>query len=500
MARSFVSANGQYMSYVFSSASVSPVSALPLTLAVWFRQTTQVSARLLEISNGTTALGVAINTTGTGSVSARSVASSVANQSTSSTLVTNRAWTHVAGVFTSSSRTVYQNGIAGTANNSSSNPSLMTNVTLGARYDGALPTNGQIAYPAVWNVALTAAELLQLASGASPLTVRPQNLVLFYPLNTPGINEVGGNYRTGEVHVLAGRGTTGYPTWAVDPTLRTGIRRSIPTPNTDPTTARFSAVSSSKLWRNAVDGGNHTGTPVDGDTVCVWQDRLTPTASTLTFSGTQGATASQPSWKSPGAMSAASLYFDGGDTFRLINNAQSANQPLSTLFSASTKTAIFAIRLTADGTNLTNPYDNTAVFSDSSGYFGLHVKTSGGTHTLVAYNWDGSSKSCSVTVSLNTDYVVMIRQNATTLYLSVLSGSSGGTRADASVATGNTSVLTGTPQLMKNYNSQQYATGYMGEMWFAAADLGATNTYLSEIVATWLPASTATNTNMLLMF
>ncbi len=40
---------------------------------------------------------------------------------------------------------------------------------------------GQIAHPAIWNVALTDAEVAMLAAGISPLRVRPEALVMYLP-------------------------------------------------------------------------------------------------------------------------------------------------------------------------------------------------------------------------------------------------------------------------------------------------------------------------------
>ena len=42
--------------------------------------------------------------------------------------------------------------------------------------------SGHIAEAAIWNVALTAAEVTVLAKGVSPLFIRRQNLVAYWPL------------------------------------------------------------------------------------------------------------------------------------------------------------------------------------------------------------------------------------------------------------------------------------------------------------------------------
>ncbi len=267
------------------------------------------------------------------------------------------------------------------------------------------------------------------------------------------------------------------------------LRRFNPTPQDFPLPlAWFYAGDTSHLWTNPVDGGSHTGTPTDSGLVGVWQDKYTPGGHSLAFSGSAGATANQPHWFSSTGMYLPSLYFDGGDSLNAINNTLSTYQPLSAFVGAANKTIIFALRLTAAGTNSANIYDNTGILSDSGGYFGLHLKTVSGTHTLYAYNWDGNADSAGVTVSLDTDYVVMIRHNGSSLSLSVLSGALGVTRSDANTSSGATSNVTGTLRLAKNYASAMW-TGYIGEIYLSNCCLSSTNAVLTDFVSRWLPGT-----------
>lgn len=96
------------------------------------------------------------------------------------------AWCHVAGVQSSTTnRVCYLNGVAGTANTGSSNPSGMDRVTIGQlRLNGNLVSvwNGDVAEAAIWSAALTTAEIAMLSAGVSPLFVRPASLVFYAPL------------------------------------------------------------------------------------------------------------------------------------------------------------------------------------------------------------------------------------------------------------------------------------------------------------------------------
>lgn len=189
MGRQFVAASSQRL----ESSSV-PVAAVPLTLALWVMPRTFTSTGgLFGIHNNGSPLDhfrVLNNSSGTASAQAASSGSfGTANSSRSMTL---SAWNHVAGVFTSStSRACFVNGAGKGTNATNITPGALTHVITGAHRGSSPDTysvyhNGIIASPAIWSVALTDAEIRQLAQGADPRTIRPQNLVAFWPLDTPG--------------------------------------------------------------------------------------------------------------------------------------------------------------------------------------------------------------------------------------------------------------------------------------------------------------------------
>jgi len=106
---------------------------------------------------------------------------------------------HVCAVFESTtSRSVYiDGGSKGTDTTSKDYPSGIDAMAVGRleRSSPAAYTNGRVSHVAIWNVALTDGEVAALAAGASPLTVRAQSLVAFWPIignNSPEIDIVGG--------------------------------------------------------------------------------------------------------------------------------------------------------------------------------------------------------------------------------------------------------------------------------------------------------------------
>jgi len=95
-------------------------------------------------------------------------------------------WNHVAAVFASSaSRLAYLNGVAGTVNTTDVTPATTpdrTAIGVQIKSDGSRSNGATVEYlseAAIWNVALTAAEILQLAAGYSPLFVRPESLIAY---------------------------------------------------------------------------------------------------------------------------------------------------------------------------------------------------------------------------------------------------------------------------------------------------------------------------------
>lgn len=109
--------------------------------------------------------------------------------------VTASTWQHYGASYTLASRYAYLNGIPGPE--STPSPGAMTNWVnfyIGAANVSGLAdyVDGAIAEVGIWNAILTSAEMLTLSKGYSPLFVRPQNLVHYFPLVRSNIDVVGG--------------------------------------------------------------------------------------------------------------------------------------------------------------------------------------------------------------------------------------------------------------------------------------------------------------------
>lgn len=108
---------------------------------------------------------------------------------------------HVAAVFTSAtSRNVYIDGVAETANTTNIGTQNAANtITIGARwnttlgnYAGGSSHSNDIAEVGVWDIDLTADEIVSLSKGMTCDKVRPDRLVFYAPLVRNLIDYSGG--------------------------------------------------------------------------------------------------------------------------------------------------------------------------------------------------------------------------------------------------------------------------------------------------------------------
>ncbi len=182
------------MAYTFSTASSrylttssTPLTAAPLTLAAWFNfPSTGANQAIAGINSvgvaNTNSLRLVVNNLN----QVTAVTNAGANASSATPAATAGIWNHGCAVFAASnSRTAYLNGVAATANTSAFTPVSLSAIFVGANINGSTvagQANGSIAEIGFWNIALSNAEIGSLASGVSPLLIRPQSLVFCAPL------------------------------------------------------------------------------------------------------------------------------------------------------------------------------------------------------------------------------------------------------------------------------------------------------------------------------
>lgn len=208
----------------FYHTATSPVTAVPFTLALWFNLGVDGSFTMMGLG-GTAddANDWRLSTVVTSLVLRVAWQDSVGSSVVSSTATCAvGTWSHAAMTMISTQLgNVYVDGVELVgASQTARTPASVDRIGVGCRpllTPSTIEWNGDIFWPAVWDVQLTAAEVGHLANGANPRTIRRKNLVFFQPLaNTKDI-----------VDVVSNRAitTSGAPTDVADPD---GVKRVLP--------------------------------------------------------------------------------------------------------------------------------------------------------------------------------------------------------------------------------------------------------------------------------
>jgi hypothetical protein len=187
---------GDYLSH-----AAALVSGPPFTVASRFNiDSIAAFNTLLSVMAAASNQGfhMSILTDGRGAFQARDSAGIFRNALTSNTYTIN-TWSSCVGIATSTtSRQVFLNGdIAnGGLNNDSCAPAAL-DITEFGRFEptGTSYVNGRAAELAIWDETLTEGEIQAYNDGVSPRSIRPANLIAYWPLlgnNTPEVDPIGG--------------------------------------------------------------------------------------------------------------------------------------------------------------------------------------------------------------------------------------------------------------------------------------------------------------------
>ncbi len=215
MARLFDDAAEEYL-----TVASAVVTAAPLTMACWFNTNDlAVNQHLVTI---TLATGWHFFSLMAGAGSLSDHVAAYAGDAGSSWAETTSAfsvntWHHACAVFSAANaRAAYLDGGGKGTDSTSITPAGLDTTTIGvARLNskGYAYTSGMVAGPAIWNVALTDAEVAMLALGVSPLLVRPANLVSHWDLIRGIQDRVGGYHLTASGTTVANHCPKVRPWW-----------------------------------------------------------------------------------------------------------------------------------------------------------------------------------------------------------------------------------------------------------------------------------------------
>lgn len=182
--------------------SSTPVTAAPLTLACWaYLNNITAQHSLVAIPRSNNSIDY-FTLDAAGNVGGDPLHATARDSGTSASAATSAGysastWFHAAAVFASAtSRTVYLDGGSSGSNATSIVPASLDRVSVGylGRSSPVNYADGLIAEVGIWNAALAAADIARLASGFSPVLIRPDALVAYYPLldvTDPQLTRVG---------------------------------------------------------------------------------------------------------------------------------------------------------------------------------------------------------------------------------------------------------------------------------------------------------------------
>ncbi len=177
--------------------TATPVSAYGVTLALWLKPNALNTARgVFGLSDGTNSNRLQLNTGSGGSAGQMRAIATPGGIAVSTLAWTDAVWTHFCAVFASTtSRACFTNGAnKGTNATSGAFPTGLNSVQAGVDSTNAGGFSaGDFAELAVWNIALTDAEVALLGSTTtpiSPLLMHPESLVFYAPLLTGQSPEV----------------------------------------------------------------------------------------------------------------------------------------------------------------------------------------------------------------------------------------------------------------------------------------------------------------------
>lgn len=161
----------------------------PITMACWFYSVnaddTQYLMSICDSSQDDNYWGMYLNGSGADQVVAK-LRTTGSNEASTTTGYSINTWHHACAVFTNSTlRAAFiDGGSKGTHVLNRTPDATQDRTGIGVEYKNATGQgfDGRIAEAAIWNAALTDAEVAILARGYSPLFVRPQSLVAYWPL------------------------------------------------------------------------------------------------------------------------------------------------------------------------------------------------------------------------------------------------------------------------------------------------------------------------------
>lgn len=170
------------------------VTAVPLTIACWAKTSITGSTQRMpgifrsNVAAGGSCFSLAVDASNKIDANAQNDSAGQSHALTSTTISAN-TWFHACAVFASAtSRSAYLNGAGKGTATGNITPGSLDRTSIGvidqtsAIQPFAPSGTGDIAEAAIWNIALSDADVVSLALGIPPFLVHPEALVAYWPL------------------------------------------------------------------------------------------------------------------------------------------------------------------------------------------------------------------------------------------------------------------------------------------------------------------------------
>jgi len=206
-------------------------------------------------------------------------------------------------------------------------------------------------------------------------------------------------------------------------------------------TAHYRAQVTTELFKTFDSSGIHTGTPVDGDAVQVW-DNFAGTGSLTQMLRYHSSTTTSPLFRSTTPLMLHScLDFNGSRRQSTFNQTAGATRVLSSYINNNAFTLIVAVYPQGITTTNANVYNTEPVIADVGQFWGLFFRLVSGVPKVAGYNWDGTEDVITMTITTGHTWIVVFQHTGGNLKLSLIDENGVETSA-TNVASGNTTTLT----------------------------------------------------------
>lgn len=218
-------------------------------------------------------------------------------------------------------------------------------------------------------------------------------------------------------------------------------------------TLHLDASDDDNLFTTFDGSGVHTGTPIDGSSVQVWDDEGDGIADVILAANN---TSQSPIYQvtTPLMLHPCLRFTDAPYLMLSATQTYSANRAASDFMTVNAFTMLVACYPESITLNEAASYNNHFLVGEAGNLAGISFKNVSGQRKALFHNWDGNDDSIEFDINENTSYVFMFRHESGNIYASVNGGS------ESSAPSGSTTALSSALGI----GQYPYYTGRIGEI------------------------------------